>query len=117
MDVPAAIETALEVEADHLARQRVAVFRDIGLVPPVIGQRTQLLHVTVNVLKNAAGRCAAPPRRACGFTTKTEGHGFGLFACASQVARMGGTLAAHGDGERRGATFTLTSVPRPPAGR
>jgi C4-dicarboxylate-specific signal transduction histidine kinase len=43
-----------------------------------------------------------------GFTTKQDGHGFGLHNCANAVQEMGGKLSAHSDGENRGATFTLT---------
>jgi PAS domain S-box-containing protein len=42
-----------------------------------------------------------------GFTTKTEGHGFGLHSCANAATEMGGTLTCHSDGLGTGATFTL----------
>jgi PAS domain S-box-containing protein len=42
-----------------------------------------------------------------GFTTRSQGHGFGLHSCALAAAQMGGTLTAHSDGPGRGATFTL----------
>ncbi len=42
-----------------------------------------------------------------GFTTRTEGHGFGLHSCALAAQEMGGSLTAHSDGPGRGATFTL----------
>jgi signal transduction histidine kinase len=42
-----------------------------------------------------------------GFTTKKEGHGFGLHSCANAAAEMGGTLKVHSDGPGRGAAFTL----------
>jgi C4-dicarboxylate-specific signal transduction histidine kinase len=42
-----------------------------------------------------------------GFTTKEEGHGFGLHASACAAAELGGSLSCHSDGEGRGATFTL----------
>ncbi|HZS39572.1 MAG TPA: ATP-binding protein [Polyangia bacterium] len=43
-----------------------------------------------------------------GFTTKQDGHGFGLHSSANAAAEMGGTLTAHSDGPGRGARFTLT---------
>jgi PAS domain S-box-containing protein len=43
-----------------------------------------------------------------GFTTKTDGHGFGLHSGALAADEMGGTLLAHSDGPGKGATFTLT---------
>jgi C4-dicarboxylate-specific signal transduction histidine kinase len=49
-----------------------------------------------------------------GFTTKPDGHGFGLHACLSAAADLGGTLVCSSDGEDRGARFTLTVPLRPP---
>jgi signal transduction histidine kinase len=42
-----------------------------------------------------------------GFTTKKNGHGFGLHGCALAAKQMGGTLTAASDGVGHGATFTL----------
>jgi C4-dicarboxylate-specific signal transduction histidine kinase len=42
-----------------------------------------------------------------GFTTKKDGHGFGLHSGANAAKEMGGTLTAHSDGLGRGAEFTL----------
>ena len=42
-----------------------------------------------------------------GFTTRKEGHGFGLHASANAAKEMGGTLTAASDGPGCGATFTL----------
>jgi signal transduction histidine kinase len=42
-----------------------------------------------------------------GFTTRRDGHGFGLHSGANAARRMGGTLWAESDGLGRGATFTL----------
>jgi PAS domain S-box-containing protein len=42
-----------------------------------------------------------------GFTTKTDGHGFGLHCAALAAKEMGGSLAAHSEGVGKGATFTL----------
>ena len=42
-----------------------------------------------------------------GFTTKPEGHGFGLHSGAIAAQEMGGSLTAQSEGEGRGATFTL----------
>ncbi len=42
-----------------------------------------------------------------GFTTKPDGHGFGLHSGALAAREMGGSLAAHSDGPGRGAIFTL----------
>jgi C4-dicarboxylate-specific signal transduction histidine kinase len=42
-----------------------------------------------------------------GFTTKKDGHGFGLHSGALAAREMGGILAAESDGPGRGATFIL----------
>jgi predicted ATPase/signal transduction histidine kinase len=42
-----------------------------------------------------------------GFTTKKNGHGFGLHNCANGARRMNGSLTARSDGVGRGAVFTL----------
>ncbi|MEJ0091167.1 MAG: HAMP domain-containing sensor histidine kinase [Limisphaerales bacterium] len=42
-----------------------------------------------------------------GFTTKKDGHGFGLHSSALAAKEMGGSLTAHSDGPGLGATFVL----------
>jgi len=42
-----------------------------------------------------------------GFTTKTDGHGFGLHSSANAARSMNGSLTAQSDGPGKGATFTL----------
>ena len=42
-----------------------------------------------------------------GFTTKTEGHGFGLHSAANAAREMSGSLSFHSDGPNKGAAFTL----------
>lgn len=42
-----------------------------------------------------------------GFTTRADGHGFGLHSAANAAREMKGTIAVHSDGPGRGATFTL----------
>lgn len=43
-----------------------------------------------------------------GFTTKTDGHGFGLHMSALAASDLGGALRAKSNGENPGATFQLT---------
>ena len=43
-----------------------------------------------------------------GFTTRKEGHGFGLHSCGLAAVEMHGQLSAHSDGPGLGAVFTLT---------
>jgi signal transduction histidine kinase len=42
-----------------------------------------------------------------GFSTRKEGHGFGLHSCALAARDMGGTLTAYSEGMGKGATFTV----------
>ncbi len=42
-----------------------------------------------------------------GFTTKKDGHGFGLHSGANAAKEMGGSLVGHSDGPGKGAEFTL----------
>ncbi|MCH9022657.1 MAG: HAMP domain-containing histidine kinase, partial [Planctomycetes bacterium] len=49
-----------------------------------------------------------------GFTTKKEGHGFGLHSAALAAKEMKGFLNVHSDGQGQGAAFTL-EIPYKPA--
>jgi signal transduction histidine kinase len=42
-----------------------------------------------------------------GYTTRKNGHGFGLHSCALAAKEMAGTITARSDGPGTGATFTL----------
>ena len=42
-----------------------------------------------------------------GFTTKKDGHGFGLHSGANAAKEMGGSLIARSDGHGKGAEFIL----------
>ena len=42
-----------------------------------------------------------------GFTTKDDGHGFGLHSCANTINEMGGQLSVISAGPGLGATFTI----------
>jgi len=50
-----------------------------------------------------------------GFTTRKDGHGFGLHSAANAAREMKGALTVHSDGPGRGATFTLELPAAPPA--
>ena len=49
-----------------------------------------------------------------GFTTRTDGHGFGLHSAANDASQMGGSLRAVSDGPGQGAAFLLR-LPTDPA--
>ncbi|MGP8200535.1 MAG: ATP-binding protein, partial [Limisphaerales bacterium] len=49
-----------------------------------------------------------------GFTTRKDGHGFGLHSGALAAAELGGRLTGDSDGLGKGATFTLKLPLQPP---
>jgi signal transduction histidine kinase len=49
-----------------------------------------------------------------GFTTRADGHGFGLHSSALAAKALGGSLEAESAGAGQGATFTLTLPLRSP---
>jgi C4-dicarboxylate-specific signal transduction histidine kinase len=66
--------------------------------------------LVVTVADNGVGITAATLEKlfSYGFTTKSDGHGFGLHASALAAQEMGGSLKAFSDGENRGAAFVLS---------
>jgi len=65
--------------------------------------------VKIEVMDNGVGIPQENLTRifAHGFTTRRNGHGFGLHSSALAVRDLGGSLHAHSDGLGKGATFTL----------
>ena len=71
----------------------------------------------VSVMDNGVG---IPPENLTrifnhGFTTRRNGHGFGLHGSALAAKEIGGSLSVQSDGPGRGATFTLV-IPLPDKG-
>jgi len=66
-------------------------------------------RVRIAVMDNGVGISAENLARIFvhGFTTKSDGHGFGLHSRANAAKEMGGSLHVHSDGPGKGATFTL----------
>ena len=50
-----------------------------------------------------------------GFTTRADGHGFGLHSGVRMAHEMGGSLTAHSEGPGKGASFILEFPCQPPA--
>jgi PAS domain S-box-containing protein len=73
-------------------------------------------HVRFSAIDNGVGISAENLGRifAHGFTTKKDGHGFGLHSCMLIARELGGTLAVQSEGLGKGATFTLDLPSRPP---
>jgi two-component system NtrC family sensor kinase len=75
----------------------------LSLKPPVDGR------IRLEVRDNGIGIAPEMLTRIFqyGFTTREEGHGFGLHSSALAAQEMGGTLIAQSEGAGRGATFIL----------
>lgn len=90
--------------AKHALQERDADRQLTVTAAPIDGER-----VRISVMDNGAG--IAPEHRSrmfsFGFTTKRDGHGFGLHSSALAVKEMRGTLTVHSAGPGQGATFTL----------
>jgi C4-dicarboxylate-specific signal transduction histidine kinase len=66
-------------------------------------------HVSVSLSDNGVGISQDNMTRifSHGFTTKKDGHGFGLHSGILAAKEMGGRLTVCSDGPGKGATFTL----------
>jgi ligand-binding sensor domain-containing protein/signal transduction histidine kinase len=73
-------------------------------------------HIAISIADNGVGIAPENLTRVFshGFTTRKDGHGFGLHSAALAAREMGGTINATSDGVGRGATFTLELPLSPP---
>ncbi|UZE21559.1 GHKL domain-containing protein [Pseudomonas sp. B21-056] len=79
---------------------------------PLITLHTELTpeqKLIIQVIDNGEGIAEENLTRifAHGFTTRKEGHGFGLHSCVLAAMEMGGVLRVQSEGPGQGATFTL----------
>ena len=72
-------------------------------------RRTGEDRVSIEVRDNGIGIAAENLTRifAHGFTTRKEGHGFGLHGAALAAKELDGSLTARSEGPGTGATFTI----------
>ncbi len=135
------VEDTLTLQAGSIDRHGLDIVKDFGDTQPVIVQKSKLIHILINLFKNAKeamadnhhdkeitirtyqdeeqvylsisdkGEGISPENQSKifnhGFTTKTEGHGYGLHTCANYIFEMGGKITVESDGKGKGATFTL----------
>lgn len=81
----------------------------VHIAPVPAGVQIQVRDNGVGIAPTDLGRLFSH-----GFTTKKDGHGFGLHSSALAAKDLGGMLEAFSEGLGRGATFTLTLPLVPP---
>ncbi len=132
------VEDTLTIHESTLKNQGISIDKHFFPVPKIYVQKTKLLHILVNLFKNAwesmdqekhisvtikkgekwayihitdsgCGISSNNLERIFehGFTTKKDGHGFGLHSCATSMKEMGGDIWAESEGQGKGSTFSL----------
>lgn len=102
----------LQVLVNLLSNARHALCEVEGVCDRVLTVHAEALdagRIAIRIRDNGVGIPAANLTRIFehGFTTKKDGHGFGLHSSANAAREMGGRLQVESDGPGRGATFTL----------
>ncbi|MGI8979546.1 MAG: sensor histidine kinase [Pirellulaceae bacterium] len=144
IDVHSLLNDLLAMHAPRIANQRIELVRDFGPLPEITIEKSKLLQILDNLIKNAVEAmtdssgpktlrittCQEGDRLVVsvadsgqgisetqlkkifqfGFTTKKDGHGFGLHSSAIAMSEMGGTIRVLSPGQGKGATFII-SVP------
>jgi C4-dicarboxylate-specific signal transduction histidine kinase len=101
----------IQVLGNLLSNARHAL-RDSTQGQPVLTVRIRAVDpdlLAIDVEDSGIGIDAGGLRRLFefGYTTKKDGHGFGLHASANLAKELGGELCGHSDGRGRGARFSL----------
>lgn len=137
------IDFAHTILSRSLLKRDIKVIKDLDGSLRVKGIRSKLIHVFVNLLKNAMEslvvsgtsdkhiKIRSYPEKdkiiveiedngrgikkdmlkeifKFGVTTRDEGYGFGLHACANTMNEIDGKISAVSEGEGKGAKFILT---------
>jgi len=141
------MDMALLMEESRLKKNHVEVHKEYSLEKPVVIEKTKLVHILVNLIKNAVeamqgnktdnrhitvttginkknkpfikisdnGSGIKPDDLKSifmyGFSTKQDGHGFGLHSSANYMKEMGGVLKVESEGPGKGASFILELPP------
>jgi ligand-binding sensor domain-containing protein/signal transduction histidine kinase len=109
--VSAARHQVLEILVNLFSNAQQAVIEHNGPERQVHVFVKRLREDRVQVLVRDTGIGLSPENLtrifAHGFTTKQDGHGFGLHSGALAARQMGGSLRAESEGVGRGATFVL----------
>ncbi len=142
-DLAKIVDDAITMQMGTIRSYEIKIEKEISDIQQVRVQKTKLVHIIVNLLKNARdalldnpedrrnvrisiesdddsayikigdnGLGIAPDNLSQifnhGFTTKRDGHGFGLHSSASYMAEMGGKMSVESEGLGKGTTFILT---------
>lgn len=139
------IEAALKIELLSFQKHEVDIVREYRDKVYIYGDKAKMLHVLLNITKNAKEAILAsgkedrifkvklyidreknvgvlslsdngigiPPELISrmftyGFTTKLDGHGFGLYTSVQAVKDVGGTVEVFSEGANQGAEFRLS---------
>jgi signal transduction histidine kinase len=138
----ALVDDALAMETGSFERWGISISKEFAEVPTATAQKAKLVHILVNLFKNAKSammECSPGEKKLTisisqdgaavflrvkdsgsgiqqenltkifshGFTTKKDGHGFGLHSCANYMKEMGGEMWAESEGAGKGAVFVL----------
>ncbi len=136
------LEDALNMQMGSISKKKIKITRQIDSQVMIKVEKIKLLHVLINLIKNATEAMIGNQREnrnlhlqimetngslqirvkdnghgidagvmkelfSRGFTTKEEGHGFGLNSSLNYINEMGGELKAESRGVGKGATFIV----------
>ncbi len=142
MSLSKMIDDALALQSGSIERHQLNIKKDLKATDSIVAQRSKLIHVLVNLIKNAKESMEENHPKdknltitswqddkwvymsiadngsginkqnlnkifTHSFTTKRNGHGFGLHSCANYMSEMKGKIDVHSEGEGKGTTFTL----------
>lgn len=119
---------ALTLNKSRLVQVLVNLIRNsvVAMEDSSDGERRMIIGVRmvdetdVEITVQDSGKGFAPENREKlfhhGYTTRSDGSGYGLHYCATAIQEMGGHIAAHSDGIGLGATFRIRLPDVLPAG-
>jgi signal transduction histidine kinase len=110
----------LQILVNLVRNAKHALLEDSSVPHKRLVLRTEMAgpdRVKISVCDNGVGIDPDNLKRIfeLGFTTRKEGHGFGLHNGALVARQLGGSLSAHSDGPGKGAAFVLELPCQPPS--
>lgn len=136
------VEDTLKLQSGSIERHGLDIRKDFGATPPVIVQKSKIVHILINLIKNAKEAMTDVDRNerwiiirtsqdethvylsvidnghgiaddkikkifTYGYTTKDDGHGYGLHTCANYMKEMNGNITVESEGIGQGSCFRL----------